>query len=254
MSCPFMESGQGTSAITAWSRAILRWRPRGSQDASCSVCSPPGASCTNGATPRRGRTPFDGGRRAGAATPSPPEASPGRGTRERAPLEPLIGEANARETLEEGGELGLEPRKRRAQAEVRATPERAMVHTLARDVETASSLAAANRDPEDLHKLPVDALKIDRSFVKSLLLPERPAIVESIRALARTLNTSVVAEGIDERAAGARASSVRRRSGISTVLGSSAAPIAATPARARQSAAARIRRRRHGSATLPRES
>jgi predicted signal transduction protein with EAL and GGDEF domain len=49
-----------------------------------------------------------------------------------------------------------------------------------------------------LHKLPVDALKIDRSFVKSLLLPDRPAIVESILALARTLKTSVVAEGIEE--------------------------------------------------------
>jgi diguanylate cyclase (GGDEF)-like protein/PAS domain S-box-containing protein len=48
-----------------------------------------------------------------------------------------------------------------------------------------------------LHKLPVDALKIDRSFVKSLLLADRPAIVESILALARTLNTSVVAEGIE---------------------------------------------------------
>ena len=48
-----------------------------------------------------------------------------------------------------------------------------------------------------LHTLPVDALKIDRSFVKSLLLPDRPAIVESILALARTLNTSVVAEGIE---------------------------------------------------------
>jgi len=48
-----------------------------------------------------------------------------------------------------------------------------------------------------LHKLPVDALKIDRSFVASLLLPNRPAIVESILALARTLNTSVVAEGIE---------------------------------------------------------
>jgi len=48
-----------------------------------------------------------------------------------------------------------------------------------------------------LHKLPVDALKIDRSFVRSLLLPERPAIVESILSLARTLNTSVVAEGIE---------------------------------------------------------
>ena len=51
-----------------------------------------------------------------------------------------------------------------------------------------------------LHKLPVDALKIDRSFVKSLLLPDRPAIVESILALARTLNTSVVAEGIEDDA------------------------------------------------------
>lgn len=48
-----------------------------------------------------------------------------------------------------------------------------------------------------LHNLPVDALKIDRSFVRSLLLPGRPAIVESILALARTLNTSVVAEGIE---------------------------------------------------------
>jgi diguanylate cyclase (GGDEF)-like protein len=48
-----------------------------------------------------------------------------------------------------------------------------------------------------LHTLPVDALKIDRSFVTSLMLPERPPIVESILALARTLNTSVVAEGIE---------------------------------------------------------
>jgi diguanylate cyclase (GGDEF)-like protein/PAS domain S-box-containing protein len=48
-----------------------------------------------------------------------------------------------------------------------------------------------------LHRLPVDALKIDRSFVKSLGLPDRPAIVESILALARTMNTSVVAEGIE---------------------------------------------------------
>jgi diguanylate cyclase (GGDEF)-like protein/PAS domain S-box-containing protein len=49
-----------------------------------------------------------------------------------------------------------------------------------------------------LAKLPVDALKIDRSFVKNLLVPDRPAIVESILALARTLHTSVVAEGIEE--------------------------------------------------------
>ena len=48
-----------------------------------------------------------------------------------------------------------------------------------------------------LHKLPVDALKIDRSFVRSLMVPDRPAIVESILALARTLKTGVVAEGIE---------------------------------------------------------
>jgi diguanylate cyclase (GGDEF)-like protein/PAS domain S-box-containing protein len=49
-----------------------------------------------------------------------------------------------------------------------------------------------------LHKLPVDALKIDRSFVKTLSNPDRPAIVESVLALARTLKTSVVAEGIED--------------------------------------------------------
>jgi diguanylate cyclase (GGDEF)-like protein/PAS domain S-box-containing protein len=48
-----------------------------------------------------------------------------------------------------------------------------------------------------LHKLPVDALKIDRSFVRSLLITDRPAIVESILALARTLETGVVAEGVE---------------------------------------------------------
>jgi EAL domain-containing protein (putative c-di-GMP-specific phosphodiesterase class I) len=48
-----------------------------------------------------------------------------------------------------------------------------------------------------LHKLPVDALKIDRSFVMTLGIADRPAIVESIMALARTMNTSIVAEGIE---------------------------------------------------------
>jgi diguanylate cyclase (GGDEF)-like protein len=48
-----------------------------------------------------------------------------------------------------------------------------------------------------LHRLPVDALKIDRSFVSTLAASDRPAIVESILALARTLNTGVVAEGIE---------------------------------------------------------
>ncbi len=51
-----------------------------------------------------------------------------------------------------------------------------------------------------LHKLPVDALKIDRSFVRGLLMDDRPAIVESILALAKTLQTIVVAEGIEEEA------------------------------------------------------
>jgi len=51
-----------------------------------------------------------------------------------------------------------------------------------------------------LHKLPVDALKIDRSFVGGLLLHDRPAIVESILALARTLQTNVIAEGVEEEA------------------------------------------------------
>ncbi|MEO7158732.1 MAG: EAL domain-containing protein, partial [Vicinamibacterales bacterium] len=53
-----------------------------------------------------------------------------------------------------------------------------------------------------LSKLPVDVLKIDRSFVNNLLLPDRPAIVESILALARTLQTGVVAEGIEHERQG----------------------------------------------------
>jgi diguanylate cyclase (GGDEF)-like protein len=53
-----------------------------------------------------------------------------------------------------------------------------------------------------LAKLPVDVLKIDRSFVKNLSMPDRPAIVESILALARTLRTGVVAEGIEQEAQG----------------------------------------------------
>ena len=96
---------------------------------------------------RRGRTPFNGGRRGrGYATTTGSFARPRNAGNGRHSSH-FIGEANARKTLEEGGELGLEPRKRRAQGEVRATPERAMVHILARDIETASSLAAANRDP-----------------------------------------------------------------------------------------------------------
>jgi EAL domain-containing protein (putative c-di-GMP-specific phosphodiesterase class I) len=49
-----------------------------------------------------------------------------------------------------------------------------------------------------LHRFPVDTLKIDRSFVSSLAgRDNQPAIIESIVALARTLGTQVIAEGVE---------------------------------------------------------
>jgi len=51
-----------------------------------------------------------------------------------------------------------------------------------------------------LRQLPIDELKIDKSFVESLLHDEEGhAIVRAILSLARSLKLSVVAEGIEEQ-------------------------------------------------------
>jgi len=52
-----------------------------------------------------------------------------------------------------------------------------------------------------LHRFPVNALKIDRSFMSSLAAntADRPAIVESIIALAQSVGADVVAEGVETR-------------------------------------------------------
>jgi EAL domain-containing protein (putative c-di-GMP-specific phosphodiesterase class I) len=50
-----------------------------------------------------------------------------------------------------------------------------------------------------LHRLPIHALKIDRSFTKDVLTNEHcAAIVRSIIALAHNLNMQVVAEGVED--------------------------------------------------------
>jgi diguanylate cyclase (GGDEF)-like protein/PAS domain S-box-containing protein len=52
-----------------------------------------------------------------------------------------------------------------------------------------------------LHRFPVDTLKIDQSFIASLSNgSSQPAIVESIVALAKTLGTHVIAEGVETEA------------------------------------------------------
>ena len=52
-----------------------------------------------------------------------------------------------------------------------------------------------------LHRFPVDTLKIDQSFIASLSNGSSPpAIVESIVALAKTLGTHVIAEGVETEA------------------------------------------------------
>ena len=51
-----------------------------------------------------------------------------------------------------------------------------------------------------LHALPIDTLKIDRSFLQDKSLPEGevPKIIRTILAMAKGLNLSVVAEGIED--------------------------------------------------------
>jgi diguanylate cyclase (GGDEF)-like protein/PAS domain S-box-containing protein len=52
-----------------------------------------------------------------------------------------------------------------------------------------------------LHRFPVDALKIDQSFIASLSgSNQQSAFVESIVAMARTLGTKVIAEGVEAEA------------------------------------------------------
>ncbi|MBB4842052.1 diguanylate cyclase (GGDEF)-like protein/PAS domain S-box-containing protein [Paucibacter oligotrophus] len=52
-----------------------------------------------------------------------------------------------------------------------------------------------------LKRLPVDALKIDRSFVQNMLLdPQDSALVEGVIGLARNFGCSVVAEGVESAA------------------------------------------------------
>src|SRR5258707_14164154 len=51
-----------------------------------------------------------------------------------------------------------------------------------------------------LQHLPLDVLKIDQSFVREINLPRTAAVVETIARLARNLNLSVVAEGVETEA------------------------------------------------------
>lgn len=49
-----------------------------------------------------------------------------------------------------------------------------------------------------LHSFPIDTIKIDRSFVSNMDTPKGQAIINTILAMANSLNLDVVAEGIEE--------------------------------------------------------
>jgi diguanylate cyclase len=52
-----------------------------------------------------------------------------------------------------------------------------------------------------LRKFPIDALKIDQSFVRQLTtVPDETAIVTAVISLGRSLNLRVVAEGVETQA------------------------------------------------------
>jgi EAL domain-containing protein (putative c-di-GMP-specific phosphodiesterase class I) len=49
-----------------------------------------------------------------------------------------------------------------------------------------------------LHKLPIQTLKIDRAFIKEMLMNnERNSIINTIVAMAKGLNLNVIAEGVE---------------------------------------------------------
>lgn len=50
-----------------------------------------------------------------------------------------------------------------------------------------------------LHKLPLDVVKIDRSFIEDINSLESRSIVKSIVALSKSLNLSVIAEGVENQ-------------------------------------------------------
>jgi EAL domain-containing protein (putative c-di-GMP-specific phosphodiesterase class I) len=51
-----------------------------------------------------------------------------------------------------------------------------------------------------LHRLPIDCIKIDRSFSEAILIsPRSEAIVRSIIGLARSMALRAVAEGVEEK-------------------------------------------------------